>query len=90
MSLRGFPGGAVLKDLLAKAGDTGDEGLVPRLGRSPGVGNGNLPHFFAWKILRTVMPGGLPSLGSQRVRHDGVTENAHAHARTHTHTHHCP
>ena len=62
MSLRGFPSGSVLKDLLAKAGDTGDEGLVPRLGRSPGVGNGNLPHFLAWKIPRTVMPEGLPSM----------------------------
>ena len=25
----------------ARAGDAGDEGLIPGLGRSPGVGNGN-------------------------------------------------
>ena len=25
----------------ASAGDAGDEGLIPGLGRSPGVGNGN-------------------------------------------------
>lgn len=48
----------------------GEGGLIPRLGRSPGVGNSNLPHFLAWKIPQTVMPGGLPSVGSQRVGHD--------------------
>ena len=35
----GFPGGSVVKNLPANAGDTG---LVPGSGRSPGVGNGNL------------------------------------------------
>ena len=34
----GFPGGTVVKNLPANAGDAGS---VPRLGRSPGVGNGN-------------------------------------------------
>ena len=34
----GFPGGSVVKNLLANAGDAG---LIPGLGRSPGVGNGN-------------------------------------------------
>ena len=29
----------------ANAGDTGDMGLVPGSGRSPGIGNGNLLHF---------------------------------------------
>ena len=37
----GFPGGAVVKNLPANAGDTGDVGLIPGLGRSPGEGNGN-------------------------------------------------
>ena len=31
----------VVKNLLANAGDTGDVGLIPGSGRSPGVGNGN-------------------------------------------------
>ena len=31
----------MVKNLLANAGDTGDPGLIPRLGRSPGEGNGN-------------------------------------------------
>ena len=38
---KGFPGGAVLKNPLANAGDTGDAGLTPGSGRSPGVGNSN-------------------------------------------------
>ena len=37
----GFPGGLVVKNLPAIAGDRGDTGLVPGSGRSPGVGNGN-------------------------------------------------
>ena len=35
----GFPGGSVVKNSLANAGDPG---LIPRSGRSPGEGNGNL------------------------------------------------
>ena len=31
---------------------------------------------FAWKILGTDEPGGLQSMGSQRVGHDHVTERA--------------
>ena len=37
-----FLGGTVVKDLPASVGDTRDVGLIPELGRSPGVGNGNL------------------------------------------------
>ena len=32
---KGFPGGAVVKNLPANAGDTRDMGLIPGLGRSP-------------------------------------------------------
>ena len=35
----------------------------------------------------TEEPGGLQSMGSQRVRHHWGTEHARMHARTHTHTH---
>ena len=38
----GFPGGAVVKNLPANAGDTRDMNLIPGLGRSFEVGNGNL------------------------------------------------
>ena len=37
----GFPGGAVIKNLLAISGDTRDAGSIPGSGRSPGVGNSN-------------------------------------------------
>ena len=37
----GFPGGAVVKNLPARAGNAGDAGSVPGLGRSPGGGHGN-------------------------------------------------
>ena len=37
----GFPGGAVVKNPPANAGDTRDAGLVPGSGRCPEVGNGN-------------------------------------------------
>ena len=37
----GFAGGSVVKNTPANAGDTGDMNLIPRLGRSPGGGNGN-------------------------------------------------
>ena len=36
--LTGFPGGSVVKNLPANAGDTGS---IPGSGRSPGEGNGN-------------------------------------------------
>ena len=35
---KGFPGGVVVKNLPANAGDAGS---IPGLGRSPGGGNGN-------------------------------------------------
>ena len=37
----GFPGGSVAKNLPASARDTGDAGLMPGSGRSPGRWNGN-------------------------------------------------
>ena len=36
-----FPGGAVVKNLPANAGDTRDAGSTPGSGRCPGGGNGN-------------------------------------------------
>ena len=37
----GFPGGTVIKNMPANAGDARDTGLTPGSGRSPGRGNGN-------------------------------------------------
>ena len=37
----GFPGGSVVKNPPANAGDTGDVGSIPGSGTSPGGGNGS-------------------------------------------------
>ena len=37
----GFPGGSVVKNLLANAGDSGDSGLIPGSERSSGGGHNN-------------------------------------------------
>ena len=42
MLYQGFPGGTVVKNLPAQARDARDSVLIPGLGRSTGVGNGNL------------------------------------------------
>ena len=54
----------------ANAGDARDEGSIPESGRSPGEGNGNRSSILAWKIPWRKEPGGLWSMGSQRVGHD--------------------
>ena len=36
-----FPGGSMVKNLSANAGDTRDADLISGSGRCPGVGNGN-------------------------------------------------
>ena len=36
-----FPGSTVVKNLPPNAGDTGDVGLIPGLGRSSGIEDGN-------------------------------------------------
>ena len=48
----GFPGGSVVKNLRASAGDTG---LIPGSRRSPGEGNGNPPWY---SCLRNPMDRG--------------------------------
>ena len=40
-ALNGLPGGSVVKNSLASAGDARDMGSTPGSGRSPGEGNGN-------------------------------------------------
>ena len=66
-----FPGGSVVKNPPA---DAGDVGLISGSGRSPGEGNGNPLQYFAWEIPWTDEAGGLQSMGSQRVRHDLETK----------------
>ena len=59
---------SVSRESVCNAGDPGDVGLIPEVGRVPGGGNSNpLP---AWKIPWTEERGRLQSKGSQRVGHD--------------------
>ena len=49
---------------------TGDSGLIPGSGRSPGGGHGNPLQYSCLEIPLTEEPGGLQSIGLQRVGHD--------------------
>ena len=61
------PVAQLVKNLSASAGDAKDLGSIPWLGRSPGEGNGNHSSILAWKISWVEEPGGLQSMGLQRV-----------------------
>ena len=51
-----FPGGSVVKNLLARPGGTGDSGLILEWGRSPTGGNGNPLQYCC---LENSMDGGV-------------------------------
>ena len=59
-----------VKNMPAKVRDLRDVGLIPGSGRSPGGGHGNPLPYSAWRIPWIEEPGGLQSMGLQRVRHD--------------------
>ena len=61
----------MLKNLPANAED---RGLIPGSERSPGEGKANHSSILAGEILWTEEPGGLQSMGSQRVRHGLVAK----------------
>ena len=65
----------VVKNPTASAGDRRDTGSIPELGRSPGAGHGNPLQYSCLVIPWTEEPGGLQSMGSQRVGHDWVTQH---------------
>ena len=62
----------MVKNPPANAGDLRDVGSVAGLGKPPGGGHGTTTHSstLAWRIPWTGEPGGLQSIGSQRVGHD--------------------
>ena len=60
----------VVKNPLANAGEIKDAGSIPGSERSPGGGHGNPLQYPCLENPWTEEPGGLQSIGSQRVRHD--------------------
>ena len=78
----GFPGGLVVKNPPANAGDTGDMSWTSGLGRSSGGGHGNLLQYFCVRN-----PHGQRSLAGYSpwgCKESDTTEH------THTHTHSLP
>jgi len=65
----GFPGGSVVKNPPANAGDVDS---IPGLGRSPGGGPGN--PLLAWRIPWTEKLRVYHPRGKKRVRHDSATK----------------
>ena len=62
----GFPGGTVMKNPPANAGDARDVSSIPGSGRSPGGGQEGMathPSVLAWRILWTEEPLGLQFIG---------------------------
>ena len=66
----GFPGGASIKSPPTKAGDFRDLSLL--LGQEDPLEESMATHsnILVWRVPWTEEPGGLQSMGSQRIRHD--------------------
>ena len=60
----------LVKNPPVNAGDIRDASSMPGSGRSPGEGRGNPLEHSCWRIPWTEEPGGLQSIGLQRVGHD--------------------
>ena len=71
-----FPGGSVVKNLPAM-----QEMWVRSSSRKDSLEKEMATHssILAWEIPWTEEPGGLQSIGSQRVGHGLVTEHSHTH-----------
>ena len=73
----GFPAGSVVKNPPANAGDLRDVCSIPGSGRSLEGGMATHSSLLACKILWIEEPGGLQSMGSQRVGRDKRPAPAH-------------
>ena len=73
-----FPGGSAVKKLPANAGDIS---LIPRWGKSPGEENSNPLQYSCLEIPWTEKPGGLQSMGLQRVGHGSVSNHHKQHSK---------
>ena len=79
-----FPGGSLVKNLPAI-----QKTWVHFLGQEDPLEKEMATHsgFLAWEIPWTEEPGGLQSMGSQRVGHNSATKTTILCIHTHTHTH---
>ena len=75
----GFPGGAVVKNPLANAGDARGTGLIPGSGRSTEEGNGNL---LQYSCLENSMVRGDRWATVHRVAELDMTEQLNTHTDT--------
>ena len=64
------PGGTSGKEPAANAGDLRDVGLIPGSGRSLGGGHGNPLQYSCLENPWSEEPGGLQSIGPQKLKHD--------------------
>ena len=60
----------MVKNPSPNAGDLRDAGSIPGLGRSPGVGNGTPLQYSCLENFMEEEPGGVQSMGLQRIGHD--------------------
>ena len=84
---KGFSGGSVVKNPPANVGDTGDRGLIPESGRSPGGGNGNP---LQYSCLEKSMDRGdwqANTVHGVATSWTWLSARTHTHTRAHTHTH---
>ena len=75
----GFPGDTVVKNPPANAGHARDAGSIPGLENPLEEGMATHSSILAWRIPWTEEPGGLESMGSQRVRHNWAIGHIHTH-----------
>ena len=79
----GFPGGSVVKNPPANAGDARAEGSILGSRSFPGEGNGNS---LQYSCLGNPMDRRVWWGAVHGVAESDMTEHAHTHTRTHTHT----
>ena len=71
----GLPGGSVIQNLPANAQVAGDMASTPGSGRSTEEEMATHSSILAWEIPWTEEPGGLQSMGLQKVSHDLMPEH---------------